>query len=64
MRSLATCDWVRNHQNALIAGPTGVGKTFLACALANAALRQGFSARYYRVPRLLTELGIARGDGS
>ncbi len=38
--------------------------TFIACALANAACRQGFTARYYRVPRLLVELGIARGDGS
>ena len=64
LRSLATCEWIRNHQNALITGPTGVGKTFLACALANAACRQSFSARYYRVPRLLSELGIARGDGS
>ncbi len=46
MRSLATGNWIRYHQGILISGPTGVGKTFVACALANAACRQGFSARY------------------
>lgn len=45
-------------------GPTGVGKTFIACALANAACRQGYSVRYYRVPRLLTDLATAKADGS
>lgn len=64
LRSLSNGDWLRARQNVLITGPTGVGKTFIACALANAACRQGFTARYYRVPRLLAELGIARGDGS
>lgn len=64
VRSLATCEWLRTHQNVAITGPTGVGKSFLASALANAACRQGFSARYYRVPRLLSELAIAKGDGS
>src|SRR5690554_91788 len=64
MRSLGTCDWVRRHQAILITGPTGSGKTFLACALANAACRQGFSARYYRLPKLMTELAMAKGDGS
>jgi len=48
----------------LICGPTGVGKTFLACALAHAACRLGFSARYYRLPRLLSELALAHADGS
>ena len=61
---LAACDWVRNAQNVLITGPTGVGKTFIACALAHSACRHGFSARYYRVPRLLSELTVAHGDGS
>jgi DNA replication protein DnaC len=61
---LAACDWVRNAQNILITGPTGVGKTFIACAPAHSACRHGFSARYYRVPRLLSELAIAHGDGS
>lgn len=63
-KSLSNCQWIRSRQNVLITGPTGVGKTFIACALANAACRQGLSARYYRTPRLLTELTIARGDGS
>jgi len=45
-------------------GRPGVGKTYVSCALANAACRQGFRARYYRVPRLLTELAVSRGDGS
>ncbi|MDP2859591.1 MAG: IS21-like element helper ATPase IstB [Bacillota bacterium] len=61
---LAGCDWIRSRHNVLIEGPTGAGKTYLACALANAACRQGFSARYYRVPRLMTELSVAKGDGS
>lgn len=64
MRSLASCDWIRGHQGVIITGPTGVGKTYVSCALANAACRQGFSTRYYRVPRLLSELAIAKGDGS
>lgn len=64
LRSLGTGLWIRQRQNVLVTGPTGVGKTYLACALANAACRQGFSARYYRVPRLLSELAISRGDGS
>lgn len=64
VRSLATGRWLQDHQNVLVVGPTGVGKTFLACALANAACRMGFSARYWRLPRLLAELAVARGDGS
>jgi DNA replication protein DnaC len=62
-RRLLTGDWIRSHQTVLITGPTGVGKTYLACALANAACRQGYSARYERLPRLLEELTIARADG-
>jgi len=46
MRSLATGNWIRAHQGVIVADPTGVGKTFVACPLANAACRQGFSARY------------------
>lgn len=64
MRSLATCQWVTAHQNVLVSGPTGVGKTFIACALGNAACRHGYRTRYYRVPRLTSDLAIARGDGS
>ena len=62
-RHLLAGDWVRGHQNVLITGPTGVGKTYLACALANAACRQGYTALYQRLPRLFEELTIARADG-
>ena len=61
--SLADAQWVRAHQNVLIVGPTGVGKTYLACALAQAALRRGHSALYQRAPRLFGALAIARADG-
>jgi len=61
---LSTCQWVKEHLNILITGPTGVGKTWLACALAQKACREGYTARYLRLPRLLQELPIAKGDGS
>jgi DNA replication protein DnaC len=64
VRSLGTGRWLEDRLNVLVVGPTGAGKTFLACALANAACRLGYSARYYRVPRLIADLAIARGDGS
>jgi DNA replication protein DnaC len=63
LRRLLNSDWVARHQNILITGPTGVGKTYLACALANAACRQNHTALYQRLPRLFEELGIARSDG-
>jgi DNA replication protein DnaC len=64
MVTLAGCEWIRRSQNVLLTGPTGAGKTWLACALGNQACRQGFSAMYVRVPRLLEQLRIAHGDGS
>lgn len=64
MASLGGGDWIRHHHNCLITGPTGSGKTWLACALGNTACRQGFSVLYLRLPRLFEELRIAHGDGS
>lgn len=54
--------WLAEHLNCLITGPTGVGKTWVACALAQQACRLGYSARYVRLPRLLPELALARTD--
>lgn len=61
--SLVNSPWVANHHNVVIVGPTGVGKTFLACALSHSAIRRGASALYVRVPRLLDDLSVARVDG-
>ena len=64
LTSLTLCHWLERHQNLCITGPTGTGKTWLACALGNQACRLGFSVRYLRVPRLFEQLRIAHGDGS
>ena len=61
--ALADAGWVASHQNVLVVGPTGVGKTYVACALAHAALRRGHTALYMRAPRMFTDLAIARADG-
>lgn len=63
IHELGNCRWVREHRNLLIIGPTGVGKSYIACGLAHKACRDGYSVRYYRVSRLLQELSLARGDG-
>jgi len=64
MAQLSSCQWVHQKHNLLLTGPTGTGKTYLACALANQACRQGLATRYYRLPRLLEQLAIAHADGS
>jgi DNA replication protein DnaC len=64
MRSLASCRWVVAHANVLVTGPCGVGKTYISCALANQAMRRGYSALYFRAPRLFHSIYLARADGS
>lgn len=56
--------WIRDQENVLISGPTGTGKSYLACALGHAACRLGLSTRFYRFSRLLGDLALARADGS
>jgi DNA replication protein DnaC len=63
MRSLSSCQWIKDHLNVLISGPTGAGKSFIACALGHRACLEGFKAVYFRAPRLFHDLGVARGDG-
>jgi DNA replication protein DnaC len=63
LASLATCEWLRRKQNIIVNGATGVGKSFLACALANKACREGFSVHFDRASRLFECLAISRADG-
>jgi len=63
MRTLSTCQWIRDHHNIIITGPTGAGKSYIPCALAHRACIEGYTAMYSRVPRLFGELAVARGDG-
>ncbi len=64
MLSLGTCAWIQDHHNLIVTGPSGTGKTYLACALVERACRRGFSASYIRAPRLLQDLAVARADGT
>jgi DNA replication protein DnaC len=61
--SLADCAWLRQHHNVILTGPTGVGKTYLACALGHRACRDGFTVLYRRAPRLFQDLTLAKADG-
>lgn len=60
---LAACEWVKYHQNCIITGPTGAGKTFIGCALAHQACREGYRTLYFYVPKLFRELAMAHVDG-
>ncbi|HVB79582.1 MAG TPA: IS21-like element helper ATPase IstB [Candidatus Binataceae bacterium] len=62
-QKLVIGDWIGVHDNLIVCGPTGVGKSWLACALGHKACRDNRSALYQRVPKLFGELTIARGDG-
>jgi DNA replication protein DnaC len=64
LRQLATCRWIEEHHSVLISGATGTGKTYLACALAHQACRNGHRAAYRRAPRLFDELRLAKADGT
>ncbi len=64
VRGLTQGEWLRAHQNLIVIGKTGAGKTFVACALANEACRRGYTAAYYRASRLLHDLAVARADGT
>jgi DNA replication protein DnaC len=64
LMALSDCSWVSRHDNCLLTGPTGVGKTYIACALASKACREGFKVTYERTSRLLESLAVARAEGS
>lgn len=64
LTKLATCSWIDEHLNVVITGATGVGKTYLACALGHKACRKGLRVLYRRAPRLIDELTLARADGT
>jgi DNA replication protein DnaC len=64
MAVLTSCDFIRHHQNLLITGPTGCGKSWLACAIGQQACRQRLSVRYIRMAKLLEELRISHSDGT
>jgi DNA replication protein DnaC len=63
MRELSSTQWIQSHRNVIFTGPTGIGKSWIACALGNLAARAGFTVEYFRMPRLFEELHESRGDG-
>jgi len=64
INQLAGCDWVTYHQNIVVTGPTGCGKTYIACALAQKACREGHRTLYFYAPKLFRALTMAHADGS
>lgn len=64
MSAFLSCAWLEDRQNITICGPTGIGKTYICSALGNLACRNGYSVRYHRVPKLLSDIHISKGDGS
>jgi len=63
LSQLSSCQWIKDHRNVILTGSTGIGKSYIACALAQNACREGYKSLYMRLPRLFQELGIAKGDG-
>ena len=61
---MCQCKWIKEHRNLIMTGPTGVGKSYLSCALGHGACLQNYKVLYVRLPRFLSELAISRGDGS
>ena len=64
IQSLSNCDWIRQRHNINISGPSGIGKTYICCALLDKACREGFSVRYASAPKFFRRLAIANADGS
>ena len=64
MQRLTTCQWTKRYENIILTGKTGLGKTWIACALAHKACREGYTILYIRVPRMLQDLYVAHADGT